>query len=783
MPFVLRCLTLFAVALPWPGSAWAQSPDFLGLQWSQLDPADDWTAQLLRGVFPALDGGGDAGEVQNQRTVLGLLVGLFSGFVCLIAVVWVVYATILEIVRAGDTGRLIDERTSFVAPVRMAFAAVMMLPVPGSGTSVGQALVMQGAMGGIGAARLLWSEAVRAIGPDAVPIAEPMIPGTKAVVAGLLQNELCRALVNAAANNPAMAPAPAPVAGGGGSVGAYVAWHYSLAVGNASGAPVCGTVAVRQPGGETVLHGVDIDMTARQQEILQDVVEGVLRPAAEAAGAGLWSTREASALAPLQGAYVSGVARYTDGLTAAATEITAALRAAVTAEAVRAGTPARNGLRLSSLGWSGAGAYSLELGRLNGATLAVLASTPVVTPPNYQNLGPHLSADLRPMLHAVASWRDVVTTHAQTTDGTDVPGGYADLFTGASPGDEGAGVLERVARAMRLNERVLNAFVQMASPAQSMWRDPFAAQVQLGHKLVMAALTALGVAALLASTPATAAVMAANVLTLNFTGAAAAATGYMAVQFLGAPIFWLLMSFLIPGLVLAYVLPMLPFFFWFAGVLGWIILVLELLVAVPLWMFAHMTWRGEGLHGRGFHGYAMLLNMLFRPALMLIGLFAGYVVYAAAAWFLQMTFGVAAGFVLMNGWLVTNLIGVGLLMCMFVLAHIVATTQSFRLISIVPHHVVRLAGLEPANRVDMDAVAQQMGPLGMVAALGTVNAAMASALPAAQAIGERRAAAALAAPDGSAAPMDRTVAAASDVVGPPPGRNGGLDGDHGGRQT
>ena len=388
------------------------------------------------------------------------------------------------------------------------------------------------------------------------------------------------------------------------------------------------------------------------------------------------------------------------------------------------------------------------------------------------NLGPHLSADLKPMLHAAMSWRDGVATHAQTTD---VPGGYADLFSGASPGDEGAGVLERVARAMRLNERVLNAFIQMASPAQTMWQDPFQAQIQLGHKLVMAALIALGLAAALASTQLAAGVVAANVLTLNFTGAAAAGVGYMAMSFLATPVLWLLMSFLVPGLVLAYVLPMLPYFLWFTGVLGWVVQVLDLLIAVPLWMLASMTYRGEGLHGRGFQGYSMLLTVLFRPSLMLVGLFAGYVVYAGAAWFLQMSFGVAAGFVLMNGWLVSNLVGVGLLMCTFVLAHTVATTQSFRLISLVPHHVVRMAGLEPANRVDMDSVAQQLGVVGMAGALQGVQSMVASTLETARSVGQQRAAAA-----GTAAisgPMDRTVAAASDVAVPPPpggpGRPGG----------
>jgi conjugal transfer/type IV secretion protein DotA/TraY len=62
---------------------------------------------------------------------------------------------------------------------------------------------------------------------------------------------------------------------------------------------------------------------------------------------------------------------------------------------------------------------------------------------------------------------------------------------------------------------------------------------------------------------------------------------------------------------------------WMAGVAGWIILVFEAMIAVPLWMLAHMTVGGDGLHGRAIEGWSLLFNVVFRPTLMVIRLFLG----------------------------------------------------------------------------------------------------------------------------------------------------------------
>jgi len=119
-------------------------------------------------------------------------------------------------------------------------------------------------------------------------------------------------------------------------------------------------------------------------------------------------------------------------------------------------------------------------------------------------------------------------------------------------------------------------------------------------------------------------------------------------------------------------------------------------------MLAHMTVGGDGLHGRAVEGWGLLFNVVFRPSLMVIGLFLSYFVFDCMSWLIRQTFGIAAGFALQNGWLVTNILGMGVLLTIFVMLHVVAALMSFRMIALLPHHLPRLIGFSFANRVDAD---------------------------------------------------------------------------------
>ena len=736
--------------------------------WASLNASDDWSSQLLGSIFPSTASTGST-SIGAEQTVIGKMLSTFAGYVMLLAAAFVAYTTIIQIVRAAETGRVLGQTTSSWAPIRLFFAIMLMLPING-GFSFGQIVAVQVAQWGIGMGSSMYALAIKAVGPDALPIAQPMIPGTKGIVAGLIENELCRALVNQGSGNPAMVPVPIPVTGGLAGLGGYITWSYGMG-GNETGSPVCGTVTVRVPATSngSTLAGVNVDMTGTQKAILVYVLSEI-RNDAETVAANIWATRQSSALVTLMGTYTRATNDYTRLLTQAATTITASLNAAMANAdlARKGGIGLQTGQnQLAALGWASAAAYYLEISRLNGQTLSLLSATPTVNPPSYQGLGEGLTNDLVPVMNPILAFQSKLNTYVQTTDTRDVPAGNADLFSGATPGKDGAGTIEKVSRSVGFNEALLKKLIDLSQMGTNQWADPLLSMISLGHLMIHTSLTALGMSAILSSATAATGLTAAQIVTFNWGSAAATVVGHLVVTFLATPIFYGCLAMLIPGLILAFVLPTIPFAMWLAGVAGWLILVCEAVVAVPLWAFAHLTWQGDGLHGRGLDGYGLLLNVMFRPVLMLFGLFFGYFVFSSMSWLALKGFGVTAGFVLQNGWFVSNLLGVVTLLCGFVLLELTIALLSFRLISTFPHHVIKLAGVQPAGRVDMERFAADVGMAGMGSSLRSIqggsNAMLSQAMKGAE-LG-----------DAEAGGGGRAISAGGPSGGQPPARQLGTD--------
>ena len=86
------------------------------------------------------------------------------------------------------------------------------------------------------------------------------------------------------------------------------------------------------------------------------------------------------------------------------------------------------------------------------------------------------------------------------------------------------------------------------------------------------------------------------------------------------------------GGFLAFYLPAIPFVLWLFGIVGLMIMVLEMLFAAPVWAAAHAIPEGEGMAGQyAKQGYAMYINVLLRAPLMLCGLFTAIISFSALA--------------------------------------------------------------------------------------------------------------------------------------------------------
>ncbi len=84
------------------------------------------------------------------------------------------------------------------------------------------------------------------------------------------------------------------------------------------------------------------------------------------------------------------------------------------------------------------------------------------------------------------------------------------------------------------------------------------------------------------------------------------------------------------GFILYYILPFIPFVYFFFAVGSWVKAVFEAMVGVPLWALSFVNIEGEGLPGKnGMSGFYLLLEILLRPILIIFGLIASISIFMA----------------------------------------------------------------------------------------------------------------------------------------------------------
>lgn len=85
------------------------------------------------------------------------------------------------------------------------------------------------------------------------------------------------------------------------------------------------------------------------------------------------------------------------------------------------------------------------------------------------------------------------------------------------------------------------------------------------------------------------------------------------------------------GFMLFYVLPFMPFLYFFFAVGSWVKGIFEAMVGVPLWALAHLRIDDEGgMSGEAAKGgYFMILEIFLRPILIIFGLLASITIFAA----------------------------------------------------------------------------------------------------------------------------------------------------------
>lgn len=176
------------------------------------------------------------------------------------------------------------------------------------------------------------------------------------------------------------------------------------------------------------------------------------------------------------------------------------------------------------------------------------------------------------------------------------------------------------------------------------------------------------------------------------------------------------------GVMLGYYVPLYPFMLFTFGVIGWIISVIEAMVAAPLIAFGLTHPEGHDFLGEAKQGLMLLLGIFLRPVLMIIGLIAGMILSYVAlrilvytySGFLQDVFyvvapmpgstgsilgsaaiatgNVVAGAGVDPGSLVMSLFTFPLMLAVFAALVYVVTNQCFSLIYVLPDYILRWIG-------------------------------------------------------------------------------------------
>ena len=155
------------------------------------------------------------------------------------------------------------------------------------------------------------------------------------------------------------------------------------------------------------------------------------------------------------------------------------------------------------------------------------------------------------------------------------------------------------------------------------------------------------------------------------------------------------------GAGLSIYLPLVPFIIWFGAIINWLVVVLEAIIAAPLWAMTHLDGEAEGMGARSAHGYIFMLNVMVRPFLMVVGFFGGGACMVVGGTFLNQIYGIAVANVQFDS--VTGLISMLGFLYVYFSISLNLIHSCFNLVLIVPDQVINWVGGTASSTLGRDA--------------------------------------------------------------------------------
>ncbi|MQT40419.1 DotA/TraY family protein [Pseudomonas sp. FSL R10-0765] len=576
----------------------------------------------------------------SQPTLIGSLFALINGFLSVLALFWFLAITMRTIVKSGHQGQVFNGGRSAVYPI-MTFAGFITLLPTASGWSLAQ-LVMLWATSvmGVGGANLLTDKAVDMMSSGYSMVTQPTAPVTRSSARGIFEMNLCKYAINRELQSLyADGEANTPLMTTKGGNGQYDTGNGSAVCGSAK------TPNTGRTGTWNLLFDSDVDtngvITAQRQAL--DTMQSSMDQAARSFVDTYLSKRD------------QDVGSFQDAETQiqnAAAEYENTVNQALTKIDFKDTLQSQLSSQIKSSGWVALGSWYHTFATANSKTNDVASSTPVVT--GMSHVGEHGTSDLYNQVFA--AYRAQVQNSTYTAPlGTQTAKDDGAAVTAEDPNSVFVSFFKNPMQMITSGIATLKVGTDANFSNQV---NPLIKMQAIGDYTLVATETSMAVYAL-----AVGAASAASNSVLGTLGQVFGINGgEVAKDVLGAlaPIFFFVMFALMAiGFSLAVFLPAVPFLFWMTGVFNWIVSVLVGCAAGPMWAATHLG-AEEDKGSRSAYGYIFLIDMMLRPALMVLGFFFAAVAVMAGGTILNLLFASAlananadsiVGLFKMIGWL------------------------------------------------------------------------------------------------------------------------------------
>lgn len=522
----------------------------------------------------------------------GWALATFSSALTLFAVTVLGYITLSGIVQSAYTGKPLGDRWHQIfTPLRVIVAIGLLVPVASSFSPAHHLIKQLVARPAINVANSIWNGFVEGVAGKGTPII-PVSSGGSGLVLNIAEHEICAAVGNAVNRGAYGSSHPVPPALGeekGLGLFGYnqqISWSYGSD---------CGRMSFTVPDNRETFSETRRAAVATIISAIRPIAEAYGRAYAD--GTSPAATPETAMIAEGTGKLPAGVA---EAIRAAGAAYDAVISEAARIEAVGLETEARSSLveAAKQQGWVNAGSYWRSLAQFSELSSALAGEKAENTSPRWGRMAGFENR----IRDALAGLR-----HQISGDQITVELSASDL---AAAGDESADFLTKVLGPVTRN---LGEWLSSRDPDA----DPMGSMISSGHAMIAAA----------------------GVGIVGGAAASAGASNWLAEAVgAGGAIQWLLDwskfaigALWIIGVIWAYVLPLMPFFFILMAAITWSSAMLESMIAVLLWSLTWLRQDNDDFAGQGQRaGLMLLFNLGLRPVLAVLALCGSYVILHVA---------------------------------------------------------------------------------------------------------------------------------------------------------